>query len=204
MKILKQDQNSEAWFDQRKGLITGSKLKGIVVKRGTSKKIGYYELMAEQLATPEAYEDPMERGSRLEDEAIKLFSDTMGKEVERVGLCVSDFNPRIALSPDGLIKTDGKYKEAIEIKCLSSARHLQAHFEQEVPADYKEQAIQYFIVNENLEMLYFTLYDPRITILPLVVVEMKREDVEEDIKFYREYQETTLKEIDEQLSNLAF
>lgn len=204
MKILTQDQNSEEWFDQRKGLITGSKLKGIVVKRGTSKKIGYYELLAEKLATPEAYEDPMERGSRLESEAIKLFSDTTGKKVESVGLCISDANPGIALSPDGLVDVKGKYKEAVEVKCLSSARQLQAHFEQEVPSDYKEQVMQYFIVNEDLETLHFVFYDPRITILPMVVIEIERENIEKDIEFYREYQENTLKEIDEMLSNLAF
>jgi len=204
MKILNQDQNSEEWFDQRKGLITGSKLKGIVVKRGTSKKIGYYELLAEKLATPEAYEDPMERGSRLEDEAIKLFSDTTGKEVEKVGLCISDSNPGIALSPDGLIDVKGRYLEAIEVKCLSSARHLQAHFEQEVPSDYKEQVMQYFIVNEDLETLYFVFYDPRITALPMVVIKVERKDIEDDIEYYREYQENTLKEIDSQLEALMF
>ena len=51
----------------REGKITGSRLKDIIVKRGTGKKIGFYSLIAEKLGIPaEEGETPMERGSRLE------------------------------------------------------------------------------------------------------------------------------------------
>jgi putative phage-type endonuclease len=204
MKILNVEQNSEEWIQARKGKITGSKLGGIVVKRGNNKKIGYYELMAERIAIQEPYEDPMERGHRLEEEAIELFQTKYSKNIEQIGLCISDANPDIALSPDGLIKIDGKYLQAIEVKCLSSANHLRAYFENEIPSDYYEQVIQYFIVDEDLQKLYFVFYDPRVTILPMFYIEVKRSEVEDDIKFLLEYQQNTLKEIDEQLSKLAF
>ena len=205
MKILEQlDQNSEEWFDRRLGKITGSKLHGIIVKRGNKKKIGFYELMAERIAIKEAWEDPMERGSRLEEEALKSFEKKTGKKVDQVGFCISDKYPDIALSPDGLIKNGEKYDEAVEVKCLSSARHLQAYFEKEIPNDYDEQAIQYFIVNEDLETLHFTFYDPRITALQVHVIEVKRKDVEEKIEAYREYQVKSLEEIDTMLEELTF
>jgi len=204
MKILNNDQNSDQWFDDRLGKITGSKLKDIVVKRGTERKLGFYELIAEKLATKEDYQDAMERGHELEPVAIELFSTKTGKQVESVGLCISDFNDDIALSPDGLIMIDGKYKEAVEIKCLNSAKHLQAYFEQKVPKEYEEQTMQYFIVNEDLETLFVTFYDPRISVIPIHWIELKRGDLKEKIKFYREYQEQTLAEVNDLISKIAF
>lgn len=205
MKIIKVTQNTEEWLEARKGKITGSKLKDIVVKRGTGKKLGFYQLIADRLAIEADDEDVMERGHRLEQEAIEQFSIATGIEVETdIGICVSDENPNIALSPDGLIKDGKKYKRAVECKALSAAKHLQAFFEQEIPDEYEFQKIQYFIVNEDLETLYFLFYDPRVTAKPLHWIEIHRADVEEDIKTYLEYQKQTLGEVDELLAKLAF
>ena len=63
----------------------------------------------------------------------------------------------IAVSPDDYIRQT----EAVECKCLSSARHREAYLTKEIPADYEMQALQYFIVNEKLKTLYFVFYDPR-------------------------------------------
>jgi len=202
MKILNSEQNTEQWLEDRKGKITGSKLKDIIVKRGTERKIGFYQLMADRLSIQEEYEDPMERGHRLEDEAIAEFEKLAKKKVEQVGLCISDENDNIALSPDGLIKTCKKYTEAVEVKCLNSAKHLQGYFEKKVPKEYLEQVYQYFIVNEDLDKLYFVFYDPRVTIKPTHWVEIDREDVEDEIQFCKDYQEQTLKEIEELLLTL--
>lgn len=205
MKIITVDQNSDEWIALRRGKITGSKLSGITPKsRGTGKKIGFYELLAEKLAIEEEAEEPMERGSRLEAEAVELFEKKFGKKVERVGFCVSDVNPSIALSPDGLIEVDGKYKEAIEVKCLSAARHLEAYFEQKIPSDYEEQVLQYFIVNDELETLHFTFFDPRIAACPMFKIEVKREEVEGKIQEFLTYQITALEEVDALLEKLLF
>lgn len=204
MQIIEVDQNSEQWLEARKGKITGSKLRGIITKRGTARKIGFYELMAERIAIKEGYEDPMERGHRLEEEAVLTFQEMSGLQVDRVGFCISDTNPDIALSPDGLIKVDGKYKEAVEVKCLSSANHLKAHFEKRVPIDYEDQGIQYFIVNKDLEVLHFVFYDPRITAKPMFTIEMRRADNEEKIATYASYQLEVLNDINNMLEKLTF
>lgn len=205
MKIHTVDQNSEEWFHLRKGKVTGSKLKGLVPKRGTKKKIGFYELMAEQVAIEEeSDESDRERGARLEQEAIQTFAKKHKKNVDIVGFCVSESNPNIALSPDGLIKVKGKYVEAVEVKCLSHARHLEAHFEKKIPSEYIPQAVQYFIVNEDLRKLYFVFYDPQIMALPLHVIEIGRDELESEIEFYKNYQEEALEEIDRLLEELTF
>jgi putative phage-type endonuclease len=205
MKILNVEQNTDAWLEARRGKITGSKLGDIVVKRGTGKKIGFYELIAERLSVQEEPEDPMERGHRLEDEARKKFEETTGKTVSTaIGMCYANDNDDITLSPDGLIDNDGKWSEAVEIKCLSGAKHLKAYFEKEVPDEYEFQVLQYFIVNEDLETLYFCFYDPRITALPFHYIAIKRDSVAEDVEEYREYQKTTLAEINDLITQLAF
>lgn len=204
MKIINVDQNSDEWLEARKGKITGSKLKDIVIKRGTGKKLGFYELLADRLAIEADEEDCRERGHRLEEEAVEIFVKMTGKQVEKVGICVRDDNENIALSPDRLIKVGKKYSESLEIKCLSAARHLQAFFEQQIPDEYEFQKLQYFIVNEDLQRLYFGFYDPRVTVKPFFYIEVRREDIAKDIEFYLEYQRTTLAEIESLLMDIAF
>jgi putative phage-type endonuclease len=205
MKIIQVEQNSAEWLEARKGKITGSKLKDIVVKRGTGKKLGFYELIADRLAIEADGEDVMERGHRLEQEAVDMFSELTGVEVTTgIGLCISDENPNIALSPDGLIKEGKKFTGAVEVKCLSASRHLQAYFEQKVPDEYEFQVLQYFIVNTDLKKLYFVFYDPRVTVKPLHYIEIERSEVEDDVKMYLDYQTQTLLEVDELLTKIAF
>ena len=205
MELLKLEQRTEEWLEARKGKITGSKLNDIVVKRGTGKKIGFYELLADKLSIQGEDEDPMDRGTRLEEEALELFAKMISKELDtNIGLCVSDKNKGIALSPDALIKNGKKYTEAVELKCLSSAKHLMAFFEKKIPSEYDMQALQYFIVNEDLQKLYFVFYDPRVTVKPLHYIEINREDVAEDIETYTQYQIDVLKEIDQLLLDIAF
>lgn len=111
-----------------------------------------------------------------------------------------DDDDSIAISPDGYIGET----EAVECKCLASARHLQAWFEQEVPKEYWLQVIQYFIVNEKLEQLHFVMYDPRIPQKPYFKFTIVRDEVTEDIETYLEYQRKVLKEVNELANQLSF
>lgn len=205
MRIANIDQNTDEWLELRKGKITGSKLKDIVVKRGDGKKIGFYQLIADRLALDPDDEVAMDRGHRLEDEAIEQFEVLHGKKVNKnAGMWFSEDNEDIAVSPDGAIENDGAFTEAVEVKCLASARHIQAIIEDEVPADYELQVLQYFIVNELLQTLYFVFYDPRVIAKPLHVVQVDREDKQHNIEFYKEYQLNTLKEVQREVEKLAF
>ncbi len=200
MKINKYDSR-EDWLFARRGKITGSRLKDIVVKRGTGKKIGFYELIAERLATePEGDETPMDRGTRLEPEAMEAFKAKTGKKIDdSLVIWTRDDNESIAISPDGFI---GK-KEAVEIKCLSSAKHIEALLTQKVPDEYEMQVIQYFVVNEDLQTLYFVFYDPRIPSHEMFHLKITRESVQADVDTYLKYQQDTLKEIDEIVLKLS-
>lgn len=202
MKILDVQQNTDEWLEARKGKITGSKLKDLVVLRGTGRKIGFYELLADKLAIPEE-EDARERGHRLEQEAIDRFKKETGKKVETdIGLCVSEADDSIAVSPDGLIKNKGKYTEAVEVKCLGSKYHLQAVIENQIPKDYYYQVLQYFVVNDDLKKLYFVFYDPRIPSKPYHVIEVERDD--EEVERYKAYQLDVIEQINSYVEQFTF
>ena len=204
MKIIDVRQRSDEWLALRRGAITGTKLKNIIPLRGTTPKIGYYELIAERLATEPTDESPMQRGTRLEEEATEAFEKHSGLKVEQVGLCVRDDNENIAVSPDGLIKEEEKYTGAIEIKCLSSAKHLEAYIERKIPKEYHFQILQNFIVNDDLESLHFVFYDPRVTCMPLHTIDVEREQLEDEIEERRAYQENMLEEVETICLNLGF
>jgi len=190
----------EAWLFGRRGKIMGSKLKDIVVKRGTGKKIGYYELIAERLGIPADTEDAMQRGTRLEPEAMEMFKKETHKAVDTsLVIWTREDNESIGISPDGFIGET----EAVECKCLSSARHIEAWLTKEIPDEYEFQKLQYFIVNDKLETLYFAFYDPRLLAKPFFIIEVKREDVQKDVDTYLEYQRVTLAEIDTIVNQLT-
>lgn len=203
MKIVDVEQGSEEWFEYRRGKISGTMLADLYSNRG-NRKLGFYELIAERLSLEPDDENRMDRGIRLEQEAIDLFTKKTGKKVERVGVCVHGKYPEIINSPDGLIKDRGKYTEAIEVKCISPARHLQAVIEQEVPKEFEAQKLQYFIVNPDLKKLHFVFYDPRIAAVPFYVVEVTREELGDLPEKYLQFQVEQLNEIANIIEQLAF
>lgn len=203
MKRINLQQNTEEWLQWRKAKITGSRISDIEVKRGTGKKIGFWKLLAERLSTDTTKVDnPMERGHELEVEAIRAFEEETGYKVnEDCGVWVSDVNEYIALSPDGEINDEW----AVEVKCpAESAYHVQTFVENKIPDQYEAQVIQYFVVNEKLERLYFISYDPRIACKPLHIITVEREDIADRIEYLRDYQLNTLQEIDDLVAKYTF
>lgn len=203
MKIVDVQQNTEEWVDYRKGKISGTMLGDLYSKRG-NRKIGFYDLIAQRLALDPDDENRMERGLRLEDEAVLKFEELTGKKVERVGICVHDKYPEIINSPDGIIKSGGKYTEALEIKCISPARNMQAIVEDAVPNEFEAQKLQYFIVNPDLEKLHFMFYDPRIATKPVHIIEVTREELGDLPDKYLAFQLEQLEEVNAIVERLAF
>lgn len=206
MRILQVEQNTPEWLEARAGKITGSKLKDIVVFKGNAVKDGQYELLADRLSVGYENSSSREDGHEKEKQALAEFAQAYKKKVDdNCGIWVSDDNENIAISPDAGIKNKkGVYTEAVEVKCLSGKHHLRAIIENTIGTGFKLQATQYFVVNEDLQTLYFVFYDPRITAKPLHVIEITREELADDIEFYREYEEKVLNWVDEWAERLAF
>lgn len=200
MKVLTFN-NREEWLEARKGKITGSRLKDVITKRGTGWKKGVFEVIAERIKQDTEEEDPMERGHRLEEEAVQRFEKESGKAVDTsLVIWTREDEESIALSPDGFIGE----KEAVEVKCLNCASHIEAWVLQKVPSEYEDQMIQYFIVNDKLETLYFCFYDPRIPAKDFFYLTINREDVAEKVEEYLTYQKELLAAINKIVNDLTF
>lgn len=67
-----------------------------------------------------------------------------------------------------------------------------------VPEQYKAQALQYFVVDEHLETLYFSFFDPRIFDIALAHVHLaiSRDSIVTEIETHRERQLKALRSID--------
>lgn len=201
MKTTKYEDR-DAWLAARVGKITGTRLKDITIAvRGDGKKIGFYELIAERLALPSDGENPMDRGSRLEEEAIAEFTSSTGLTVDTsLYIWTRDDNDNIAISPDGVIDKEN----AVEVKCLSSARHIEALLTNKIPKDYEYQVLQYFIVNDDLQKLYFCFYEPRLATKQFFFIEVAREEVEEQVTLYLDHERHVLADVEKIVLDLSF
>lgn len=207
MKTITFD-NRDQWLLARQGKITGTRLKDIVVKRGNGEKKGYYELIAERLAVTEEEfegyipnETPMNRGTRLQKFALDRLSHAIERDIDsNLVLWVREDNESIAISPDGFLENA---EAAVETKCLSSASHIEAWLTKKVPEEYEYQKLQYFIVNDKLQRLYFAFYDPRIPCKDFFYFVIERSEVQEEVDEYLTLQKKKLAEIDEIVAQLS-
>lgn len=200
MKIQK-FSNERDWLEARLGRVTGTRLKDLVTKNGTKPKIGFYEIIAERIAIPASNENVMDRGHRLEEDAIARFAKEHKKKKVNTDKVIwsRDDDENIAVSPDASI---GK-TVALEAKCLSSARHLEAYLNKEIPNEFDFQKLQYFIVNEKLKSLFFIFYDPRMPV-DFFSIEVKRKDVQEEVEYYLALEKEALVKIADYEKQLTF
>lgn len=199
-KFERSDAGREEWLEARKGKITGTRLGDIIVKRGTEPKLGFWEIIAERVAIPADDENPMDRGRRLEDEAVQRFVQETGIAVNTdLQLLSREDYPDISYSPDGTIGETA----TVEVKCLKSSLHIKAWWTKEIPKEYEEQAIQPFCVNDKLETLYFVFYDPRMPV-DFFYLTINRKDFEGKIIAYLEQQIITLRNAEEIIKAITF
>lgn len=204
-------------IDNIKAMLTEDELNELYANVQINDSI--YKLIAQRIAkpiNPNDYADripegatysAMLRGQILEEEARELISEKLGKQIIPGRVWQSDVNEYMICSPDGEIVDDtGKVSEAVEIKCLDSWKVVKAYYEKHPPLDYEAQIIQYFLVNENLQKLYFCIYSDVLTNpdLGLQIFELKREDYREKIELTGRVQNATLGLVEREVQKLMF
>lgn len=194
---------------------------------GSTVKKGFWELLAERLTINEddgTSDSPMVRGHELEKDCaeITVAKFKLKNPCYDCGVWVSD-DENIILSPDCHEDCENP-TWAIECKALNSAEHIKTIYRDlesrldeipeerfsatnqdycasalyRIPQEYKEQAIDYFIINKNLKTLYFSLYDPRFKNNELAhwVFVIRRDDIVLEMEILKNAQKQTLNEID--------
>lgn len=178
------------------------------LKLSAEPKKRFYEIVADRVArpvTPNDYIDQlngepfsmMARGHILEPEALKAFSEKTGKKLDDKSVVwVSDYDSNAYISPDGAITgDDGKVREAVEVKCLSSAEVIKCYAENHYPSDYEAQILKYFMVNDDLETLYFVIYTDLIPGLELQIFEIHRDEIASKLAEAKAFEKVSLERI---------
>jgi hypothetical protein len=222
MKIIKisQSNDRESWLDLRRGVVTSTKAKEVKpASRGNSLPAGIYELLAEKLAIAKDGEPERDRGLRLENEALLLTQEKYNLDFELdAGMWFSD-DMKLAVSPDASQVGD-KPTYAGEAKCLDTKNHLRAilndYEAKKLPgynplsslkigkSDFTAQVLQYFVVNKDLEILYFTLYDDRVVLENIMhyVIIVERKDVTEFVDGQELYERDALAKVNQMIKIL--
>ena len=222
MKIIKVSQSNdrESWLDMRRGVVTSTKAKNVKpLSRGKTLPAGIYELLAEKVAISKDGEPERDRGLRLENEALLLTQEKYNLDFELdAGMWFSD-DMKLAVSPDASEVSD-KPTYAGEAKCLDTKNHLQAilkdYQNKQLPnynpldglkigtSDYTTQCIQYFVINQDLETLYFTLYDDRVALENIMhyVIIIKREHVAKFVDSQELYERDALVKVNNMIKIL--
>jgi hypothetical protein len=182
MRIYKEiEQRSPEWFDLKIGKITGTRVSK-VCKPDNLPLID--ELIAESVTGEQKQiyvNDKMQRGIDLEPIAIEQYEISTGNQVDQIGFVTSSKYDWLGLSPDGLIRKNGKYIKGVEIKCPDTDTHVRYIRQNKLPAEYRHQIINYFLVCDDLESVDFVSFDPRFSIKPIHVITVYRKFLQDDI-----------------------
>lgn len=172
-------QGSFEWHQLRLGKITGSRLKKMMAKDNLSL---IDELIAEEQVgiadDDEFVSDEMQRGIDMEPLAIQEYCNITGYTVDHPCFLQSEDWPILCQSPDGYIGNTG----AVEVKCPKTKTHIKYIRMGKIPNEYKEQIWSYFLVNPDLQWLDFVSYDPRLTVKPIWIHRVTREELAEELQ----------------------
>jgi hypothetical protein len=172
-------QGTPEWHQLRCGKITSSRMKQLVKADNLSlvdeliaeQELGYYE--SDDYTSPE-----MEWGTDHESQAIEQYEAMTGVSVTRVGMLQSERYELLTVSPDGLVGDVG----AVEVKCPKTKTHVRNIRMGVIPAEYRPQVLQYFLVHEGLQWLDFISFDPRLERKPIWIKRVTRVELAPDLE----------------------
>jgi putative phage-type endonuclease len=164
MKYHNVEQNSDEWYNLRKGKFTASTFKDLFMGKSTA---GYEKAINtvtfERLTgeSPESFtNDYMQRGHELEPFAIEAYEMETFNVVQNGGFF--EYNEWVGASPDGLINNDG----ILEIKSPAYNTFIKYLKTQKLPKIYHWQVYGQLMVTGR-EWCDFIAYHPKFK--PLII-----------------------------------
>lgn len=167
MIVHQVEQRSDAWAKLRAGKLTGSGAKAILaVRQKGSGELAIranlrQRLIVERLTGLASDDLPylpkdMRHGVEMEPDAFAAYEAAHGELVTRVGFVEHD-ELQTGCSPDGCV---GDWEGIIELKCPSSAVHLEYVQGGVIPEDYYGQLLHALWIT-GAQWADFCSYDPR-------------------------------------------
>jgi putative phage-type endonuclease len=161
------EQRTDEWFAARLGKVTASRVADVVAKTktgyGASRANYLADLIVERLTGQKASSftnQAMEWGVEQEPNARAAYSAKTGELVEEVGFIDHATIAGSGASPDGRIGR-GFVDGLVEIKCPSTATHLEYILTDTVPEKYVIQ-MQWQMACTAAAWCDFASYDPRL------------------------------------------
>lgn len=169
------EQNSQEWFDLKRGKFTASMFADLFMKDTTK---GYwdalYKVAYERISgeTPETYSNQaMQRGLKLEPIAKEWYELETFNKVNNGGFFeLSDW---IGCSPDGLVEDDG----IIEIKCPLYNTQIGYLLDKQLPKIYEWQVCGQLYITDRM-WCDFVSYHPKMPGLVVRVIRDKKKESE--------------------------
>jgi len=197
-------QGSEAWFAQRLGRLTASRLADVIAKTKTgesaSRATYRAELVAERLTGKQAASfsnAAMAWGTETEPMARASYEAAKGLFVVETGMVPHPVIAMAGASPDGLVGDDG----LVEIKCPDTKTHIETLLAGKAPAKYIPQ-MMWQMACVGRAWCDFASFDPRLPVdLQLFVIRVERDD-----KLIAEYEAEAVRflaEVDEIIARLS-
>ena len=173
------EQGSRAWFAQRCGKVTASRVADIIAKTksgpAASRKNYLAQLVAERLTgnVEETFTSAaMQHGIDTEPQARAAYAFLYGVEVEGAGFVQHPSIEAAGASPDGFVGAAG----LLEIKCPNTATHIDSLTSQSVPSRYLTQ-IYWQLACTGRAWCDFVSFDPRMPVeLQMFVERVHRDD----------------------------
>ncbi len=158
------DQGSDAWFAERCGKVTASRIADLMAKTKTgfsSSRANYAaQLVTERLTkcvTPSFSNAAMIHGTETEPDARRAYEFFADRDVQEVGFVPHPSIGMAGASPDGLVGDDG----LLEIKCPNSATHIDVLLTGAIPDKYVKQ-MMFQMACTGRQWCDFASYDPRL------------------------------------------
>lgn len=146
------EQRSEAWFDARKGRVTGSAAGAILgVDPNRTRDDVLRDMVRQHHGLPREFQGNIatQYGIVHEAEALQDFEMVTGAEVIRASFCVHDVQDWLGASPDGFVGDDA----VLEIKCpfgLRDKKDPVFKTAAEQPHYYAQMQVQMYVTDRTL------------------------------------------------------
>jgi putative phage-type endonuclease len=172
-------QGSDAWFQQRIGKVTASRVADVIAKTktgySTSRDNYMAQLVCERMTgtVAESFSNAaMAHGVETEPLARAAYEAHADVLVDEVAMITHPTIEAAGASPDGLVGDVGM----LEIKCPNTATHIDTLLSQTVPSKYNIQ-MQWQMACTGRQWCDFVSFDPRLPIeLQLFVKRVNRDD----------------------------
>lgn len=191
------EQNSDAWYNLRMGLITASGMKDVLAKGQGKTRNTYMNKRIDEIiygVPTESYKSAeMERGHEQEAEGVAAYEEKTGYTVDHVGFITgmehigNDYIKGIGYSPDGMVGDKG----LVDIKTKAPHLLIDCMLADKIPTEFMAQVQTGLWVAEREWFDIILYYKGR---YPLIKRIMRDEDyidnlIVESQRFYNDMQE---------------